>query len=106
MRSGGWSNIPTFMGPGLRSSSKPMTWSPTGLKPTLPNADSIGMEQEQVRKNPPKEKDLPEKPVATKRSEEDEELIRHSDELLDEIDGILEENAEAFVANYVQGGGQ
>lgn len=28
------------------------------------------------------------------------------DELLDEIDGVLEENAEEFVKNYVQKGGQ
>ena len=28
------------------------------------------------------------------------------DELLDEIDGVLEENAEAFVRDYVQKGGE
>jgi ubiquitin-like protein Pup len=28
------------------------------------------------------------------------------DALIDEIDGLLEENAEEFVANYVQRGGQ
>lgn len=28
------------------------------------------------------------------------------DSLLDEIDGVLEENAEEFVRNYVQKGGQ
>jgi ubiquitin-like protein Pup len=28
------------------------------------------------------------------------------DELLDEIDGVLEENAEEFVKSYVQKGGQ
>jgi ubiquitin-like protein Pup len=28
------------------------------------------------------------------------------DDLLDEIDGVLEENAEEFVKNYVQKGGQ
>lgn len=28
------------------------------------------------------------------------------DRLLDELDGVLEENAEEFVANYVQQGGQ
>lgn len=28
------------------------------------------------------------------------------DDLLDEIDGVLEENAEDFVKNYVQKGGQ
>jgi len=30
----------------------------------------------------------------------------HSDKLLDEIDSILENNAEEFVRNYVQKGGQ
>lgn len=29
-----------------------------------------------------------------------------TDDLLDEIDGVLEENAEAFVAAYVQKGGE
>jgi prokaryotic ubiquitin-like protein Pup len=29
-----------------------------------------------------------------------------TDELLDEIDALLEENAQEFVANYVQRGGQ
>ena len=29
-----------------------------------------------------------------------------TDELLDEIDSILEENAQEFVANYIQRGGQ
>ncbi len=30
----------------------------------------------------------------------------HSDELLDEIDALLEDNAAEFVANYVQRGGE
>ena len=35
------------------------------------------------------------------------EDIRHTiDDLLDEIDGALEENAEEFVASYVQRGGE
>jgi ubiquitin-like protein Pup len=29
-----------------------------------------------------------------------------TDDLLDEIDGVLEENAQAFVENYVQKGGE
>lgn len=29
-----------------------------------------------------------------------------TDELLDEIDGLLEENAQEFVANYIQKGGE
>ena len=31
---------------------------------------------------------------------------KYTDDLLDEIDEVLEENAEAFVANYIQGGGE
>jgi ubiquitin-like protein Pup len=34
------------------------------------------------------------------------ELISDVDGLLDEIDAVLEENAEAFVRGYVQKGGQ
>jgi ubiquitin-like protein Pup len=35
-----------------------------------------------------------------------EQLKADLDELLDEIDEVLEENAEEFVRNYVQKGGQ
>lgn len=35
-----------------------------------------------------------------------EEHKHHSDDLLDQIDAILEENAEAFVKGYIQGGGE
>lgn len=35
-----------------------------------------------------------------------EELTEKIDDLLDEIDSVLEENAEEFVKNYVQKGGQ
>ena len=35
-----------------------------------------------------------------------EELTERIDDLLDEIDSVLEENAEEFVKNYVQKGGQ
>jgi ubiquitin-like protein Pup len=34
------------------------------------------------------------------------ELTERIDDLLDEIDSVLEENAEEFVKNYVQKGGQ
>ncbi|MFH1330305.1 MAG: ubiquitin-like protein Pup [Actinomycetota bacterium] len=34
------------------------------------------------------------------------ELAGQIDDLLDEIDSVLEENAEEFVRNYVQKGGQ
>ena len=35
-----------------------------------------------------------------------EDLSGRIDDLLDEIDSVLEENAEEFVKNYVQKGGQ
>jgi ubiquitin-like protein Pup len=35
-----------------------------------------------------------------------EEVAHKIDELLDEIDTVLEENAEEFVKNYVQKGGE
>lgn len=35
-----------------------------------------------------------------------EEIGERIDDLLDEIDSVLEENAEEFVKNYVQKGGQ
>jgi len=35
-----------------------------------------------------------------------EHLKADIDDLLDEIDGVLEENAEEFVSSYVQRGGQ
>jgi prokaryotic ubiquitin-like protein Pup len=39
----------------------------------------------------------------TKRGEQ---LKKEMDALVDDIDGLLEENAEEFVASYVQRGGQ
>lgn len=36
----------------------------------------------------------------------DASLINDVDDLLDEIDGVLEKNAEEFVRGYVQKGGQ
>jgi ubiquitin-like protein Pup len=44
--------------------------------------------------------------AAAARRADGEVLVQHSDELLDEIDSILEVNAEEFVKNYVQKPGQ
>lgn len=55
-----------------------------------------------------------EKSTSSKREDESldatadtkEALKAEMDALLDEIDGVLEENAEEFVAGYIQKGGQ
>lgn len=57
----------------------------------------------QIKKPVPQEKQ-PEEQVAPAKTEA--EILAETDELLDEIDGLLEINAEEFVANYVQKGGQ
>ena len=36
----------------------------------------------------------------------DQSLVTETDDILDEIDGILEENAEEYVRGFVQKGGQ
>jgi len=43
---------------------------------------------------------------APQASERGEKLKAELDDLLDEIDEVLEDNAEEFVRNYVQKGGQ
>jgi prokaryotic ubiquitin-like protein Pup len=44
--------------------------------------------------------------VAPASSERGEKIKADLDDLLDEIDEVLEDNAEEFVRNYVQKGGQ
>jgi ubiquitin-like protein Pup len=60
--------------------------------------------QQRKRKAPPPKEEggtgSPEAQVKGKRLKED------MDRLLDEIDSVLEENAEEFVKNYVQKGGE
>ncbi len=62
-------------------------------------------EREQKRKAAPTRK-TEEVSEAPAKSESGEKLKAELDELLDEIDDVLETNAEDFVRSYVQKGGQ
>jgi ubiquitin-like protein Pup len=62
-------------------------------------------EREQIKKTPSRsgDQDVSEAPTA---SESGEKLKAELDDLLDEIDDVLETNAEDFVKSYIQKGGQ
>jgi prokaryotic ubiquitin-like protein Pup len=63
-------------------------------------------EREQIKKQAPaktEEAAVDEVPTTNKKGEE---LKAELDDLLDEIDEVLEENAEEFVRSYVQKGGE
>jgi ubiquitin-like protein Pup len=60
-------------------------------------------EREQSRRSKEAERPEVEEETASPRSEADDQKL---DELLDEIDSVLEENAEEFVKNYIQKGGE
>jgi ubiquitin-like protein Pup len=62
-------------------------------------------EREQIKKSAPARQDeeIAEAPGA---SEKGEKLKAEMDDLLDEIDDVLETNAEEFVKAYVQKGGE
>ena len=62
-------------------------------------------ERERKQKPAPKEREevVEEVPATNERGEKLKEDI---DDLLDEIDSVLEDNAEEFVRSYVQKGGQ
>jgi len=62
-------------------------------------------EREQMKKQSStrEEEAVEEVPTSNRKGDE---LKAELDELLDEIDGVLEENAEEFVRSYVQKGGE
>lgn len=62
-------------------------------------------EREQKRKPAPQreETEVDETPASTEHADK---LKSDLDELLDEIDGVLETNAEDFVKSYIQKGGE
>ncbi len=62
-------------------------------------------EREQIKKNAPRRSDeVAEQEPAS--NESGEKLKAELDDLLDEIDDVLETNAEDFVKSYIQKGGQ
>ncbi|MCL5973969.1 MAG: ubiquitin-like protein Pup [Ferrimicrobium sp.] len=62
-------------------------------------------EREQVRKSSSTRPEVAEE-EATPSAERSDQLKAELDDILDEIDEVLEDNAEEFVRNYVQKGGQ
>ena len=62
-------------------------------------------ERERKQKPAPKEREEAVEDVAAPEAR-GQELKEDIDDLLDEIDSVLEENAEEFVRNYVQKGGE
>ncbi len=62
-------------------------------------------EREQIKKPAPQREES-EVEDAPATSVQGEELKAELDELLDEIDEVLESNAEDFVKSYIQKGGQ
>ncbi len=62
-------------------------------------------EREQIKKQAPAKQD-DEVAVTPGTSETGEKLKAELDDLLDEIDEVLETNAEDFVKSYIQKGGE
>jgi ubiquitin-like protein Pup len=63
-------------------------------------------EREQIKKATPARSEGDEVADVPATSKKGEELKAELDDLLDEIDEVLEENAEEFVRSYVQKGGE
>lgn len=63
-------------------------------------------EREQIRKTSTTRTETETEDVSPASSEKGEKLKAELDDLLDEIDEVLDENAEEFVRAYVQKGGQ
>ena len=64
------------------------------------------MAQEQTTRQGGGDDDSEEVGASAAGQERREKLASETDDLLDEIDGVLESNAEDFVRSYVQKGGQ
>lgn len=65
------------------------------------------MKQQQQRKQTQRKKTIEEQDVELTSSPKDVSRLKEElDDILEDIDAVLEENAEEFVKNYVQQGGQ
>jgi ubiquitin-like protein Pup len=64
------------------------------------------MAERELKKKPAPQRDETVVEEAPATSEAGEKLKAEMDELLDEIDDVLETNAEDFVKSYIQKGGQ
>tara|TARA_Y100000590_G_C15135377_1_gene794070 strand:+ start:344 stop:541 length:198 start_codon:yes stop_codon:yes gene_type:complete len=64
------------------------------------------MAEQERRQIRPETNDRVEEDIAVESVSEGEELTERIDDLLEEIESVLEENAEEFVKNYVQKGGE
>ncbi len=62
-------------------------------------------EREQIQKTPQKRREE-ESAETSAPSSQGEKIKGELDELLDEIDSVLETNAEEFVKSYIQKGGE
>ena len=63
-------------------------------------------EREQIKKQVPSRTEEETDETAPASTDKGEKLKAELDDLLDEIDEVLEENAEDFVRSYVQKGGE
>ena len=63
-------------------------------------------EQQRKQKPDPQDRAVEQTETVPKGTERGAELKEDIDDLLDEIDSVLEENAEEFVRSYVQKGGE
>jgi ubiquitin-like protein Pup len=63
-------------------------------------------EREQKKRSAPKERATETEEVEAAPAKQGEALKEELDDLLDEIDSVLEANAEEFVKSYVQKGGE
>ncbi len=72
----------------------------------MANKDSGGGQQRAPRKSEEADQEQVEAPATDEVRERHEKLSEDVDALLDEIDDVLEENAEEFIKGYVQKGGE